>query len=169
MTPLQIVFLVMAALTLVSAGMVVSARRMLHAALWLVLTLLGVAVLFATLESSFFTVVQVVIYVGAIAILIIFAVMLTRHEAQEETSGMNRFAWLSGIGAAAVFAGLVGALSVWDKFGAARPEFAGEDLAQLGTALVSPEQFVLPFEVASILLIGALIGAIYVAGERRKE
>ena len=169
MTPLQIVFLVVAALTLVSAGMVVSARRMLHAALWLVLTLMGVAVLFATLESNFFTVVQVVIYVGAIAILIIFAVMLTRRESQEETQGMNRWAWLSGIASAAVFAGLVGALSMWDKFNAPRPTISGEDIAKLGAALVSPEQYVLPFEVASVLLIGALIGAIYVAGEHRKE
>jgi NADH-quinone oxidoreductase subunit J len=169
MTPLQIVFLFVAALTLVSAGMVVSARRMLHAALWLVLTLLGVAMVFATLESSFFTVVQVIIYVGAIAILIIFAVMLTRYEAQDQAPRMNRFAWLAGIAAAAVFAGLVSAMSVWQQFNAARPEFAGEDVAGLGLALVSPDQFVLPFEVASIMLIGALIGAIFVAGEQRKE
>jgi len=169
MTPLQIVFLVVAALTLVSAGMVVSARRMLHAALWLVLTLLGVAVLFATLESSFFTVVQVVIYVGAIAILIIFAIMLTRREASDEGPRLNRYAWLAGVAATLVYGGLFWALSGWQHFNAARPEFAGEDVAELGKALVSPDAFVLPFEVASVMLIGALIGAIYVAGEHRKE
>jgi NADH-quinone oxidoreductase subunit J len=168
MTGLQIVFLVVAALTLVSAGMVVSARRMMHAALWLVLTLLGVAVLFATLESSFFTVVQVVIYIGAIAILIIFSVMLTRRDLQEEGPRLNRFAWLSAAASAAVFAGMVGALSAWQRFNAARPEFAGEDIAELGLALVSPDGYVLPFEVVSVLLIGALIGAIYVASEQRK-
>ena len=169
MTPLQIIFLVVAALTLGSAGMVVSARRMMHAALWLVLTLLGVAILFATLETGFFTVVQVVVYIGAIAILIIFAVMLTRRDAQqEEDQQVNRFAWLAGLAAAAVFGGLVAALSVWQQFNASRPSFAGEDIAALGRALVSPDGFVIPFEVASVLLIGALIGALYVAGEQRK-
>lgn len=169
MTALQIVFLVVAALTLVSAGMVVSARRMMHAALWLVLTLLGVAVLFATLESGFFTVVQLVIYIGAIAILIIFSVMLTRRDLQEEEGPrLNRFAWMSGVAAAAVFSGLVAALGAWQQFNAARPQFAGEDVAELGKALVSPDGYVLPFEVASVLLIGALIGAIYVASEQRK-
>lgn len=168
MTAMQIIFLVVAALTLISAGMVVSARRMMHAALWLVMTLLGVAVLFATLETSFFTVVQVVVYIGAIAILIIFSVMLTRREVQEEGPRLNRYAWASGLASAVVFAGLVWALSAWQQFDAPRPEFAGEDVAELGKALVSPDAFVLPFEVASVLLIGALIGAIYVASEQRK-
>lgn len=83
MTPIQIIFLIVALLTLGASVMVVSARRMMHAALWLILTLLGVAVMFATLESGFFTIVQVVVYIGAIAILILFAVMLTRRDLQE--------------------------------------------------------------------------------------
>lgn len=168
MTPLQIVFLIIAGVTLASAVMVVSARRMMHAALWLVLTLFGVAALFATLESGFFTIVQVVIYVGAIAILIIFAVMLTRRNVQEENVPANRFAWLAAIGAAGLFAGLVFVLSGWQNFSAVRPEIAGENIAELGQALVSPDGFVIPFEVASVMLIGALIGAIYVAGEKKK-
>ncbi len=95
MTPLQIVFLIIALATLISAGMVVSARRIMHAALWLVLTLFGVAALFATLETGFFAVVQLVIYVGAIAILIIFAVMLTRRDLQDTRQQTNRYAWAS--------------------------------------------------------------------------
>jgi NADH-quinone oxidoreductase subunit J len=84
MTPIQIVFLLVAAATLISAVMVVSARRIMHAALWLVLSLLGVAIIFVTLETSFFAVVQVIVYIGAIATLIIFAVMLTRREQQQD-------------------------------------------------------------------------------------
>ena len=90
MTPLQIVFLIIALATLISAVMVVSARRIMHAALWLVLTLFGVAALFVTLETGFFAVVQVVVYVGAIAILIIFAVMLTRRDLQDTRQQTNR-------------------------------------------------------------------------------
>jgi NADH-quinone oxidoreductase subunit J len=126
-----------------------------------------VATLFATLESGFFTVVQVVVYVGAIAILIIFAVMLTGREMQDTQSPVNRNALLAGLVSLAVFAGIIAALSAWSAWGTARPEFAGEDIAELGRALVSPDGFMIPFEVASVLLVGALIGAIYVAGDQQ--
>ena len=168
MSAFQIIFILAALLTLGSGVMVVSARRMMHAALWLVLTLLGVAILFATLESGFFTVVQVVVYIGAIAILIIFAVMLTRRDLQEEGPTVNRFALLAALASLALFMALVGVLNLWPGFTTARPAFAGEDIAALGAAMVSPNGFVMPFEVASVLLIGALIGAIYVAGDTRK-
>ncbi len=95
-TSLQVLFLAVAAVTLFSALMVVTTRKIMHAAMWLVLTLLGVAILFALLESRFFVVVQVIVYIGAIAILIIFAVMLTRRVMQEtnhrstKTGGLPR-------------------------------------------------------------------------------
>lgn len=172
MTPLQIVFLIVAAATLISAWMVVSVRRMLHAALWLIMSLFGVAVMFATLESSFFTVIQVIVYVGAIAILIIFAVMLTRPDDQERGLRANRMAVLSALTALLVAGGLIFAMSGWQAFNAMRPSLAAENIdnvAALGQALVSPNGYALPFEVASVLLVGALIGAIYVANEQRKE
>ena len=84
MSAQQFFFLVTAAVILVSAVMTVITRKMMHSALWFVLALLGVAVIFALLEASFFAVVQVLVYVGAIAILIIFAVMFTR-QAMEDT------------------------------------------------------------------------------------
>src|SRR5512142_3325538 len=90
---LQILFLIIALITLVSAAMVVSSRRLMHSALWLVLTLFGVAVMFAFLEASFFAVVQVLVYIGAIAILIIFAVMLTRRATDESSPRLNRGWW----------------------------------------------------------------------------
>ena len=77
--PIQIFFLIVALITLVSAVMVVTVRRMMHAALWLILSLFGVALFFAMLDSAFFAVVQLIVYIGAIAILVIFAVMLTRR------------------------------------------------------------------------------------------
>jgi NADH-quinone oxidoreductase subunit J len=170
MTPLQIVFLLIAAATLASAVMVVSARRIMHAALWLVLTLFGIAAIFVTLETGFFAAVQVVIYVGAIAILIIFAVMLTRRTEQEGRVS-NRTAWLSALVSLGVVGGLVGALSGWQSFMAGRQALAAssiDNVTAIGQALVSPNAYAIPFEVASVLLIGALIGAIYVANEQRK-
>lgn len=171
MTPLHFVFLIIAAATLISAVMVVSARRIMHAALWLVLTLFGIAGVFVTLETGFFAVLQVVVYVGAIAILIIFAVMLTRRDQQDSASVRNRYAWLSALVSLGVVGGLVGALSGWQSFMAQRPALAAESMdnvAAIGKALVSPNAYAIPFEVASVLLIGALIGAIYVANEQGK-
>lgn len=169
MKPIEIVFLIIAAATLISAWMVVSARRIMHAALWLVLTLFGVAAIFVTLETGFFAVVQVVIYVGAIAILIIFAVMLTRRD-EREGNQTNRGAWVSGLVCLGIVGGLVSALSGWGKFLAVRPGLAAgpDNVTALGNALVSPNAYAIPFEVASVLLIGALIGAIYVANEQKK-
>lgn len=171
MTPIQIVFLLFAAATLISAFMVVNARRIMHAALWLVLTLFGVAALFATLETGFFAVVQLVVYVGAIAILIIFAVMLTRRDLQDSVQQNHRYAWLSGLVSLLVVGGLISALTLWQSFGVTRTALAAENMdnvAAVGRALVSPDAYAIPFEVASVLLIGALIGAIYVANEQRK-
>lgn len=170
MTPLQIFFLIAAAATLLSAVMVVSARRIMHAALWLVVTLSGVAVLFATLETGFFVVIQLIVYVGAIAILIIFALMLTPRDEREDARQVNRDALLSGLAALAVSGSLILALSGWQSFWQTRGTLAAQemdDVAALGRALVSPDAYAIPFEVASVLLIGALIGAIYVANERK--
>lgn len=174
MTPIQIVFLLIAGATLISAVMVVSARRIMRAALWLILALLGVAALFVTLETGFFATVQIVVYVGAIAILIIFAVMLTRREQLEEQKQLNRQAGVSLLVAAAVAGGLIATLAGWQKFSALRagesllPVENIESIAELGRLLVSADAYVIPFEVASVLLIGALIGALYVAGGQKR-
>jgi NADH-quinone oxidoreductase subunit J len=169
MTPMQVLFLLVAGVTLISAVMVVSTRRIMHSALWLVLTLFGVAVLFALLESGFFAIVQVVVYIGAIAILIIFAVMLTRQVMQDTGPQVNPGWWIPAVLVCALYAGLVGVLSTWRSFQAtasALPAKAG-DLAEFGKALVSPNAYVVPFEVASVLLLAALVGSIFVASERK--
>lgn len=166
---MKIIFLIVAILTLGSAVMVVTARNLVHAALWLILSLFGVAVTFALLNAPFFTVVQVVIYIGAISILMIFAIMLTRRTMQESGRTVNPGWWLAAFLSLVLFAGLLWMFSTWDGFSTALPELpAGVDQVQeLGKALVSPNAFVLPFEVASVLLVAALIGAIVVAWERK--
>lgn len=165
MTPLQIVFLLVALATLISAVMVVTVRRLMHAALWLILTFFGVAVLFATLETDFFAVVQVVIYIGAIAMLIIFAVMLTRREERDVEQPISPNSLVSALVAVATAAVMIAALWGWLPFWSQRGT-GGEDIVALGMALVDANGFAIPFEVASVLLIGALIGAIYVASEQ---
>src|SRR5574342_821737 len=106
MTGQQIIFIAVALFTLGSGFMVVTTRDLVHAALWLVATLFGVAVIYAILHAGFLAVVQVVIYIGAIAILFIFAVMLTRKDMRDQGPQHNPGWWVGVLIAVAVFAGL---------------------------------------------------------------
>lgn len=171
MTAEQIIFLIVALYTLGSALMVVTTRNLVHAALWLVSTLFGVAVIYALLNASFIAVVQVVVYIGAIAILFIFAVMLTRKDMRDSGPQMNRNWWLGVFVAVLTFAGLAFLLSGWSGFTKTAAQLPAEfdAISLLGEALVSPEAYVLPFEVASVLLLAALVGAVYVAFNPSKK
>lgn len=169
MTGEQIIFILVALFTLGSGFMVVTTGNLVHAAFWLVATLFGVAVTFALLNASFLAVVQVVVYIGAIAILFIFAVMLTRKDMRDQGPQMNRGWWVGALLAALVFAGLFFLLQGWSGLSATTSELpAGFDaISELGNALVSPDAYVLPFEVASVLLVAALVGAVYIAFNRK--
>jgi NADH-quinone oxidoreductase subunit J len=169
MTPEQIIFIFCAALILASALMVVTTRKLLHAALWLVAALFGVAMVYAILDAGFMAVVQVVVYIGAIAILFIFAVMLTRKEMRDRGPQLRPGWWLAALLGLLVFAGLTFLLITQpgiNRTAAAIPSDV-DTIGRLGMALVSPNAFVLPFEVASILLLAALVGAVYVAVSKK--
>jgi NADH-quinone oxidoreductase subunit J len=169
MTPLQMIFILVAAMTLGAGLMVVTARNLVHSALWLVLALFGVAIVYVLLQAGFLAVVQVVIYIGAIAILMIFAIMLTRNIASESGPRFNEnWSWALVI-ALVLFGTLAWMLSGWDGIAAQAPAISPrfDTVRELGLALVSPEGFVLAFEVASVLLLAALIGALVVAWDRR--
>lgn len=175
MTGAQIIFILVALFTLGSGVMVVTSRNLVHAALWLVSALFGVAVTYAILNAAFLAVVQVVVYIGAIAILFIFAVMLTRREIRDQGPQMNPNWWLGVVLSVLVFAGLFFLLQGWSGLSTTAADIpAGFDsISELGNALTSPNAYVLPFEVASVLLVAALIGAVYVAfnprsGDSRK-
>lgn len=169
MTGMEIIFLINAGVILASALLVVTSRNLIHAALWLIVTLFGVAVLYALLNAGFLAVVQVVIYIGAIAILFIFAVMLTRADLRDRTPQLNSGWWLNAILAVLTFGGLVALFQMWSGFTKTAADLpAGFDaVGKLGTALVSPDAYLLPFEVASVLLLAALVGAVYVAFTRQ--
>ena len=169
MTALQIVFLITAVVTLGSALMVVTSRHLIHAALWLILALFGVAVLYVVLNAGFLAVAQVVIYIGAIAILVIFAVMMTRTLVEDFTKQLNAQWWVAALLSVVLFAGLAWMLGSWEGFSTSLPPMAvgADPLRQLGVALVSPNAYVIPFELASVLLLGALIGSLLIARERK--
>lgn len=165
MTGEQITFLIVAFATLFFGLMVVTTRNLVHAALWLVATLFGVAVTYALLHANFLAVVQVVVYIGAIAILFIFAVMLTRKDLRDQGAQQNKNWWVGALLSVLTFGGLIFLLQSWTGLSRTAAPYPGgfDAIAELGNELVSPAGYVLPFEVASVLLVAALVGAVYVA------
>ncbi|MCS7221309.1 MAG: NADH-quinone oxidoreductase subunit J [Anaerolineae bacterium] len=160
---LQVIFLLVSAATLGAALLVVTSRNLFHSALFLTASFFGIAALYILLEAEFLAVVQVLIYVGAIATLIVFAIMLSRGGLRDVASPMNDQWLLVAIGALALFAVLTALIQqiVWPVT-EAKP--AADILAGLGRAFMGP--YVIPFEVASVLLVVALIGAILIAREK---
>ena len=173
-TIIQITFGVIAVLILGSALLVVSTRDIIHSALWLISSFFGVGALYLLLEAEFIAVVQVLVYVGAISILVLFASMLTRHLGEEKERQLYKHWWL-GFGSAAGILSVMGTTIIghdWNVEPAASPATNGEEAApavanavDLGTAFM--QEYLLPFEVASIVLLVALIGAVVIAFEER--
>jgi NADH-quinone oxidoreductase subunit J len=170
MTGMQFIFLIDAAVTIFAGVMMVTARKLIHAALWLILCLFGVAVVFGLLEASFIAIVQVVVYIGAIAILIVFAIMLT-HEAVDDSYKNNRRWIMTAVIALIALGGILLALFTWPQgLTLTTPLSSGQqDIGEIGLALLNPEGYLIPFEVSSILLLAALVGAVYVGIERRED
>lgn len=158
----QVAFLAVAFLTLIGAVGVVVARSVFISALFLVLSFLGVTGLYVLLEAPFLAGVQLLIYVGAIAVLIIFAIMLTRHVMTHEEPFINRQWGIGGVIATLLFVilFLVGFRTDW-RIATTGP--SADTISALGEALLST--YVLPFEVVSVVLLVALIGAIVIARE----
>ena len=172
LTLTQIVFLVAATITLLAAFMVVTCRSMVHAALWLIMALAGVAVFFVLLNAGFLAVVQVAVYIDAIAIMIIVVVMLTRHSMASQDQQTNKNWWAAVIAASLLFGSLVLMFTQAPLLGAEAPALtmgAEAMLEELGLALVDVDRYIVPFEVASVLLLAALVGSIIVAWPGKKS
>jgi len=165
----QFVFIAVSGLTIVTAILVVTMRNLFHAALAMMASFLGVAGIYITLEAGFLAAAQLLIYIGAISILIIFAIMLTRRMMQAQDTPFN-----SQMGAGLVTAVLTFLLlafvitrlwrnEIFDSRPDIPPAIMDQVVVQLGADFVSANAYVIPFLVASMLLLAALIGSIYVA------
>lgn len=165
--PTTIAFFVFSLFILGGALGVVTSRNLIHAALYLILSLFGGAGYYVLLSAPFLAVVQVMVYIGAIAILIIFSVMLTRSMTNIREIFNHQWGWSALVGVLLFLFLIVGMLlPVWGPNGARAAEPASDVVAttiDLGVALVDGNQYVLPFEIASLLLTAAMIGAIVIA------
>ncbi|MGH1563673.1 NADH-quinone oxidoreductase subunit J family protein [Mumia sp. DW29H23] len=167
MTAVTVVFAALGLVALVSAFLVVTSDQIVHAALWLVLTLGAVAGLYVLLAAELVAWVQVLIYIGSVVVLLLFALMLTRAPTGPGSATATRNQPLAALVAAAVTVAL-GAV-MWAGFGG---EVIDEDEIRIGTAErlggAIFRTWVLPFEVLSVVLLAALVGAIVLTrrGER---
>ncbi len=161
-TPVTVTFAIMSIFALGGGLGVVVNRNLVHAALFLVLSLFGIAGLFILLEAPFLAAVQILVYVGAISVLITITIMVTRRIMGIRES-VNRQWPVAAVVAVLAFATL--GFVIVSQFAGETPvsDVPPESVAQLGAQLVSSQAFLLPFELASVLLLAALIGAIVVA------
>ena len=159
--PVNWVFLVVGLAVLISAFRVVTAKNVVHAALFLVATLAGTAVLFLMLSAEFVAWVLVLVYIGAVIVLFLFGIMITRAPTGRDV-GLNaeKRLW-AGTLSLATFA-LLSWASI-DAFGSARIEEVGEATSTEALGLALLGRFVIPFEVVSFVLLAALIGGITIA------
>jgi len=165
MNATQVIFIILSAVALIGALGVVVSRNLFHAAIFLVLSFVGVAGYYVLLEAEFLAMIQILVYVGAISILIIFAIMLSRRLMSPEFKARNE-QWLWAlVAAAALFVVLVVVL-LQVNWPVAQANVPDGTLVELGKAMVNPDQYLLVFEVASVLLLVALVGAVVIARER---
>ena len=159
MSAVQVVFVLLSLIAVVSALRVVTTIHLVHAALWLVVTLGSIAGIYLILAAEFVAWVQVLIYVGAVVVLLLFALMLTRAPTGPQPDLTVR-RWAPAALVAVLVAVLLGA-TVVAGFRDVELDLSG---AVVGSAEVTGEtifrRWVLPFEVLSVLLLAALVGAI---------
>ncbi len=162
-----IAFACLAALTLIPALFVVQSRNIVHAGYWLLPCLVGVAGLFAMLEAHFLFVVQLLIYAGAIMVLILFALMLTQDVMNPRVPQTNRYGLWAGLLCAVMALGIGWTLTrqPW-VINVGAPADATNQVRHLGLELIT--SYAVPFEVSSLLLLAALIGAIVLAKSERE-
>ena len=176
MTVATLIFWILALIIAASAIVVVTARNILHAAFSLCLCFLGVAAIYVFLHADFVAAVQLIVYVGGILVLILFAIMFSANVAEDTAEGgRSKLALAAGaLAAVAVFAAVVLMISHLERplalantqASAPYAATAGVAAGQTGIGHYLMGQYLLPFEVVSVLLLAALVGAVLII---RKE
>ncbi len=162
---MDITFIILSLITVVGAVWAVTLRNLIHAVLSLVLFFLGIAGFFFYLNADFVGWVQILVYVGAVAILAIFAIMLTHNLTAEDEPGFFSLRWLTGMAiAAAVGAVLWFAIRNNAAMSQVAPAGVASNVADIGRKMMT--DWVVPFEVVSLLLTATLIGSIVIAMEQ---
>ena len=158
-------FAILALVTLAGAIAAMSLRNLVHCALSLVVTFAGLAALFLQLNAEFVGFVQILVYIGAVAILIVFAILLTRGAEPAAPAPIATAPWWGVAIAATAFLTIAGAIT--SSALAQRGEVAKPGLAVKTIGQKLMQEYVLPLEVLGLLLTAALIGAVIIAMNER--
>ena len=159
---MEIAFLLIAAVTLGSAIAAMSLRNLVHCALCTVLTFAGLAAMYLQLNAQFVGFAQILVYVGAVAILILFAVLLTRNSENQPSTRIASPSWIVGILVALAVSGtLIYAVLKSTRIAHALPPVPDATVKKIGEHLMT--NYVLPLEVIALLLTAAMIGAVIIA------
>ncbi len=155
-------FIVIAILTLGAALAAATLRKLMHAALSFAVVFVGIAAFFFLLGAEFVGLVQIFVYIGAVAVLIVFTILLTRRDAEKD----RMFNWSGVVIAIAVFGGLIWAILKTQSLSVAAPEIPALTVKRIGEVLMT--NYVWPLQCVGLLLTAALIGAlILVMNEER--
>jgi NADH-quinone oxidoreductase subunit J len=164
-------FVMIAGLILASALAAVLLRKMVHSVLCLTITFTGIAAVYLQLHAEFIGFAQILVYVGAVAILIAFAVLLTRNAGPWADAALASPSWLIGVSCACLVLGCLAVCILCSNLPgqlpvppAVRPEVT---VKKIGVTLM--KEYVLPLELMGLLLTAALIGAVVLAQEERKS
>jgi len=159
-------FAIIAILIIAGAVAAVSLRNLVHCALALVVTFAGLALIYLQLDAQFVGFTQLLVYVGAVAILVVFAILLTRGgDAPERNLFSN--SWVAGLAVTmAVLAVLTYAIAKSRVSGHVASASADVTTREIGSALMT--RFVMPLEIVGLLLTAALIGAVIIAMKEKK-
>jgi NADH-quinone oxidoreductase subunit J len=160
MTGEAVAFWVLAVVLVGSALAVVLSKNLFHSALWLALALTGTAGVFLLLEAEFLAAVQLLLYAGGIVTIVVFAIVVTERLVGERISQTSR-GIAAGAVAALAFIGVVVNAIAQRPLPDTRPEVTGDLTRIIGESVLT--RFVLPFELLALLMLAAMLGAVYFA------
>jgi NADH-quinone oxidoreductase subunit J len=160
-------FLILAALTVAGTAAAMGLRNAVHCVLALTVGFAGVAALYLQLGAQFVGLTQIMVYVGAVAILAVFAIMMTHNPGEDQPRIFSSHWVVGGVVAAAVFSVLAWAILSSGAANQFPPPEPGVTVLQIGDSLM--HTYVLPLELMGLLLTAALIGAVVIAMDRREE
>jgi NADH-quinone oxidoreductase subunit J len=158
----SVAFILIAILTLAAALAAASLPKLIHAALSFAVTFVGVAAFFFLLGAEFVGLVQIFVYIGAVAVLIVFTILLTRRDVGKDRG----FNWGGVAIAIAVFGGLIWAILHTTAVSIAAPNIEALTVKRIGEALMT--SYVWPLQCVGVLLTAALIGALILVMEEKR-
>jgi NADH:ubiquinone oxidoreductase subunit 6 (subunit J) len=165
-------FYAFAALVVLSALAMILSRNLVHSALYMAAAFLGMAFVYLLLRADYIAVVQILVYVGAISILFVFGIMLTKRDRMDGSNGFNRYGAIAGLVGLALFALLARAVTITGASRAAPPAEAIQAPAGGSAVAISNlflGQMALPLEASALLLLAALAGAVVIGKGREKS